>query len=151
MAAPTTTDLWDEYVAKVVATDIAPVDAFTVGLYRDSVDTIEATDDMAAITTQPDGAGGYTTNAVSMGASATVVLGADATIQFPNQTFAGLNYVAETWVDAFFISATVQLDGDAGPTEHLMAVGTLDGGPYDLQNYPSFTVDLPSIVQTQGV
>lgn len=149
MAAPTTTDLYDEYVAGLVQGTYTQVDTWAVGLYDDSTDTIVATDDFAAITTEPSG-NGYAAKSVTPSTGASLTIGADTTIDVDDQTWSSLTFTAATSVDAFYITADINLNADTAATTHLLAVGTLSGGPYDLQNYTDFTVQDIGITQTQS-
>lgn len=149
MAAPTTTDNYDEYVAKLVSGDLTQVDTINVGLYDDSTNQITSTDDMAAITSEPEGSG-YATKQLGLNANSDVIVGADTVIDVVDQIWTGLSFDVSTPVDAYYISMSVQLAADASPTEHLMGVGTIDGGPYDLQAYTEFTVQDVGLTQTQG-
>lgn len=156
MAAPTTTDAWDEYLTRVSASDITVVDSWRIGLYYDATDLVTSTDTGdpdTVLTTIPSG-GGYTDKTVVPSTDVTVVANAaDYQHDVADQTWSSLSFTAATNVDAWYMSITVQLTGvGAGETvasEHLMAVGTLTGGPYDLQNYTDFTVQDIGVRQTQ--
>lgn len=151
MAAPTTTDQWDEYLMGLATGDYTVVTSWNVGLYYDATDAIISSDDMAAITTEPSGSG-YAAKTITTGDAndTTLTIGTDTTIDIDDQTWSSLTFSSTTNVDAFYISLSVQLSGDGSATEHLMAVGTLTGGPYDLQNYTSFTAQDMGVTQTQG-
>lgn len=150
MAAPVTTDQWDEYVTRLTAGDVALVDSWNIGLYYDATDTIVASDDVAAVTTEPSGSG-YATKTITPSTAVSIVAdGADWKHDVDDQVFSSLTFSVATQVDAWYMSLSVQLDGDGSPTEHLMAVGLLTGGPYDLQNYTEFTAQNIGIKQTQG-
>lgn len=152
MAAPTTTDQWDEYLMQIANNDLSVVTSWNVGLYDDSTDTIAASDDISAITTEPSGSG-YSTKSLTAGSAndATVAAdGSDWVIDIDDQTWSSLTFSSQTDVDAFYMSFDVQLDGDGMATEHLMFVGTLSGGPYDLDNFTSFTAQDMGVKQTQS-
>lgn len=152
MAAPTTTDAWDEYVMGLAQGSITQVDTWRVGLYDDSTDTVVSTDTGdpdTVLTTIPSGSG-YADKSITPSTDASLVVGTDTSIDIVDQTWSGLSFGVATSVDAFYVAITVQLDGDGAATEHLMAVGTLSGGPYDLQNYTSFTVQDMGVTQTQA-
>lgn len=148
MAAPTTTDQYDEYVAKVITGDLARVDSWNLGLYNDATDTITSTDDIGAITTEPSG-GNYSTKTIALSTDSTVVVGLDSTIDIADQTWSSLTFSSTTNVDAFYLSCSVQLEGEGSATEHLMAVGLLDT-TYDLSGYTQFTAADTGITHSQA-
>lgn len=149
MAAPTTTDAWDEYLLSVATGDITPADSWNVGLYDDGTDTITSSDDIGAVTTEPSGSG-YATKTVTPSADTTLSVGADTTVDIVDQTWSGLDFGTETAVNAFYVSLATVLDGDGSQTEHLMFVGSLTDGPFDLSNYSEFTAQDMGVTQTQG-
>lgn len=150
MAAPTTTDAYDEYVAKLTNGEVAQVDSWNIGLYNDSTDLIGPTDTAKtpAITTEPSGSG-YTTKTITPSTASTAVnVSGDWKHDVDDQTWTGLSFGVATSVDAWYISATITLSG--GTQEYLLAVGTLTGGPFDLQNYTEVTVQDIGVNHSQG-
>jgi hypothetical protein len=150
MAAPTTTDQWDEYVMGLAQGSITQVDSWNVGLYDDATDTIVSSNDIADITTEPTGEASYSTKTITPSTAASLTIGTDTTVDIDDQTWSSLSTSGTTTVDAFYVSVDVQLDGDGSVTEHLMFVGTLSGGPYNLDNYTDFTAQDMGVTQTQS-
>lgn len=136
------TDDGEELMIKHFWTEEATKPAsFSVGLYNDATDAIaEGDGDPAvAITTEP-GDGNYGRITRNFGATdqSTIQVGGDWATDIADLVFDVTNTTGT--VDSWFIVVNVQLAGDAGAVDHIVATGSL-GGSYDMAAYTEFTVN----------
>jgi hypothetical protein len=140
-APPTTTDQWDEYLAGLAQGSYSQVDTANVGLYYQTDDSLTGARDMTDLNTEPSESGtGYAAQTVTLSTETTLTVGSETSLSLPDVTFSGMSFGSETLVDAYYVSLSVQLDGDGSAVEHLMAIGNLTGGPYDLQSNSTLTL-----------
>jgi len=102
----------DQFIARLLANDVAQPAQIDVGLYDDGVDSIGDGNTITDITTEP-GDGNYTRQSVSLPADVTVSGG---TITIPSQTFDTTNTTQQN-VDAIFL--VVDADNDSAVDELL--------------------------------
>lgn len=137
MPTELTTDIGEEYFV-----DQQPNgDTITFLLYDDSTDTLGETDDLAAITSEPDNANDYarqsdtvTTGQLSGSGNGDYGFDNDNQVQF------NVDNNTET-VDAvgFIANFTSSVAGDGSATDHLIAADDLDAGTTDLTDISTVT------------
>lgn len=135
MAVPISTDIGEEYVW----TGQADGDTITLLLFNDATDALAESDDLAAITSEPDDANDYARQSVTVSTSQLTGSGGgdfgfsnDATVTFTlgtnTETIDAVGYVA---------NFTSSVAGDGSPTDHLIAADALNQS-YDLSQFDSF-------------
>lgn len=123
------------------------VTSFTAGMYDDSVDDIQQTDDIEAITSEPTGAG-YVRQSAATSGTALVFSAGRWRAELETTTF-DVSDSTET-VQSGFIAADFQADGDASPTTHLLVTGAL-GGVIDLSTRSgTFSIEGFGVVDATG-
>lgn len=117
----------EEFLIRAVfSQDVTIPATLSAGLYNDSTDGLVETDDIGAITTEPD-TGNYARLSYSFGTDFTA--GENAAGNW-GVTFAPKEYDLTNTTgtaDAYFYTVTFQGNGDAEPTEHLIWSDTLSG------------------------
>lgn len=135
MATPLTTDIGEEYLLTVSQGG----DTIKFLLYDESTDTITETDDLAAITTEPDNTNSYARQSSLVStAQLTGSGGSDFGYSNDSQISFDTSTNTETGIDAigYIANFTSQVAGDASATDHLIAVDALSTS-YDLNNQSS--------------
>lgn len=116
-------DTGEEFIMDLVASS---GETFVVGLYNDSTDNLSDSDDLSAITTEPDNTNSYARQNQSASGTNVDISGTNALLNFPTQTF-DVSTNSEN-VDSYFVIVNFDSDvtGDAGtPTDHLFFNGAL--------------------------
>lgn len=135
MATPITTDTGEEYVW----TGQADGDTITLILFNDATDGLAESDDLAAVTTEPDTADDYARQTTTISTSQLAGSGGgdfgfsnDASVTFTlgtnSETIDAVGYVA---------NFTSSVAGDGSATDHLIAADALNQS-YDLSQFDSF-------------
>lgn len=119
------------------------VGSVTVGLYDDSTDSLSESDDLAAITTEPND-GNYARQSVSVDSTDVTLsqvsgdIDADMSVTFDTTNTTGT-------VDAVFVVVNFQSDivnSETSANDHLLASTSLGSGSEDLSNLDSLSVDV---------
>jgi hypothetical protein len=143
-------NIGEEFERKVLSGEIALPSSVDVLLFHDGEvtgdttngDDLAAADDIAAISTEPDGAS-FTRQSVSLDGATSWTLQQDANSDYQMQISATLTFDLSDSsnpddIDAYAV--VVNWDAGSGAADHLWWTDTLDQG-YDVQSVDSFDFD----------
>ena len=123
-------DKGEEYFNKVVFGGLSPAISIAIGLFNDSVDSLDDSADVVNITTEPSGVS-YSRQVVNVPAEVTISsFEGNWRSVFRDVTFNTSD--SSGIVDAYFGIVKFQAQGDGVETDHLLFSGLL-GQAYDLQ------------------
>lgn len=116
-------DTGEEYLAKLINEGVSPQNV-EVGLYNSS-DSLTDSDNLSAVTTEPDTAKEYARQSVTNTNISVDVSGSDAIVDLPEVSFSTNTNTVE--VDKYFVVVNFQSDeaGDGSPSDNLFFTGPL--------------------------